>query len=222
VKWPIRPARGDRGQRRDHHPCRRHRGRRSGPAPPLRAADRAGPAPANFSQGTPLTIAARISERLVLIDGAKLARRMVRHNVDGRTRRTYELEKSTKTASPHRGSAADAFAPQRWAGSCREFMRPTGALSSGKTPPCSHSACPSGATLPLRLPPGPLPGAATAAHPGTATSMMHQGQRKPDAAPAVPPRARSSVHRSLVPRVRSAATTWQALAGCSRGRGRAR
>jgi restriction endonuclease Mrr len=35
----------------------------------------------------------RISKRLVLIDGAELARLMVRHNVGVRTRTTYEVKK---------------------------------------------------------------------------------------------------------------------------------
>jgi restriction endonuclease Mrr len=37
-------------------------------------------------------MSARISKRLVLIEGAERARLMVGHNVGGRTRTTYELK----------------------------------------------------------------------------------------------------------------------------------
>jgi restriction system protein len=45
-----------------------------------------------FSQGA-RDYVGRISKRIVLIDGAELARLMVRHNVGVRTRTTYELKK---------------------------------------------------------------------------------------------------------------------------------
>jgi restriction system protein len=45
-----------------------------------------------FSQGGREYVG-RISKRIVLIDGAELARVMVQHNVGVRTRTTYEVKK---------------------------------------------------------------------------------------------------------------------------------